>query len=126
MIQLYQALLVLVIIQSGRSSAEEDAADGLGSLHHLRGEAKPEDIRGLPEDLKGRQEMRFTPPQLSDEEERSPHMPAYLACDACIAVSVQIEKGLMFAHRHVDLARDIKQWDVIEAFENVCEYKTFE
>ena len=31
-------------------------------------------VRGVPPELEERQ-MRFSPPQLSDEEERSPHLP---------------------------------------------------
>ena len=122
MAQLYHGIVLLVIVIV---IADDKNGDSLDSLQHLSREAKPEQIRGMPDDLKAK-EMKFTPPQLSDEEERSPHMPEYLSCDACMAVVTQIQKGLMFAHRHVGLDKDIKQWDVIEVFENVCEYKTFE
>ena len=70
--------------------------------------------------------MSFKPPQLSDEEERSPHMPAYLACDACSAVTIQLENGLKHSHRHISMDKNLKQWDVIEALEMTCRYETFE
>ena len=112
----------------GRSSSvEEDEVDALERLEHLQSEAKSDKIQGLPDDLKSKMKpMKFTPPQLSDEEERSQHMPDYLACDACQAVTIQLEKGLSYAHRHVSMKKDIKQWDVIETIENICDYKTFE
>ena len=69
--------------------------------------------------------MRFSPPKLSDEEERSLHMPDYLLCDGCIAVATQIEASLMTAHRHVSMERDLPVWDVIDALENTCQYDTF-
>ena len=34
----------------------------------------PDSVRGVPPELEEKQ-MRFSPPQLSDEEERSPHLP---------------------------------------------------
>merc|ERR1712215_7887 len=71
-------------------------------------------------------EEKFSPPQLSEELERSLHMPANLACDARIAVAAQIETGLIEAHRHLELDKDLKLWDIIEVLENVCEYKSFE
>ena len=127
MANLSNVLLVLIFVLGGKSLANEKNAEGLDSLQHLQSEAQPDQIQGIPDDLKGKlKPMKFTPPQLSDEEERSPHMPAYLACDACLAVSIQLEKGLKHAHRHLSMDKDIKQWDVIEVFENVCEYKTFE
>ena len=87
-------------------------------------DADPEDIHGLPQDLK-QKEMKFSPPQLSDEEERSPHMPGYLKCDGCIAVATQINIAFNVAHRHVSLDRNLKHWDVIETLENTCQYDTF-
>jgi len=71
-------------------------------------------------------EVKFSAPQLSEELEMSLHMPADLACDACVAVAAQIEKGLIEAHRHLELDKDLKLWDIIEVLENVCEYKRFE
>merc|ERR1712106_44356 len=120
--------VVFVFAVLGRSSSvEEDKVDALERLEHLQREAKSDKIQGLPDDLKSKMKpMKFTPPQLSDEEERSQHMPDYLSCDACQAATIQLEKGLSYAHRHVSMKKDIKQWDVIETFENVCEYKTFE
>ena len=39
--------------------------------------------------------MKFSPPRLSDEEERSPHMPDYLLCDGCVAVATQLQLGFL-------------------------------
>ena len=96
------------------------------SLTHfiIVGDARPETIHGLPKNLKEK-EMRFSPPKLSDEEERSPHMPAYLLCDGCVAVATQVQKAFHVAHRHTSMDRDLKIWDVIETIENTCEYDTF-
>ena len=79
----------------------------------------------MPEDLKGR-EMKFSPPLLSDEEERSPHMPDYLLCDGCVAVTTQLQLALLRAHRHTGLGHKLKHWDVIEILEETCQYKIFE
>ena len=83
-------------------------------------------MRGLPPDLAGREEVRFSPPRLSDEEERSPHMPDYLLCDGCVAVDTQIQLAFLIAHRHTSLHTQLKPWDVIETLEETCQYKTFE
>ena len=80
-------------------------------------------MRGLPDELKGR-EMKFSPPLLSDEEERSPHMPDYLLCDSCVAVTTQVQLAFLRAHRHT--ANRLRHWDVIETLEEPCQYKTFE
>ena len=72
------------------------------------------------------QEMKFRPPLLSDEEERSGHMPDYLLCDGCLAVVTQLQLALHAAHRHIGLASSLKSWDVIETLEETCQYKTFQ
>jgi len=85
-------------------------------------EVPASEVHGVPP---GQQRMSFKPPQLSDEEEMSLHMPAYLACDACVAVSNQLIGGFMNAHRHTALEKDLPEADVIEALEDVCTYQTF-
>ncbi len=35
--------------------------------------------------------MTFRPPQLTEEEERSPQLPKVMRCDACWAVSYQVK-----------------------------------
>merc|ERR1712002_1030059 len=123
-----KVILTVVLLVSGLCQGFPEEVEGLDSLEHLQtSEATEDKIQGIPDDLKGKvKPMKFKPPQLSDEEERSPHMPAYMACDACIAVTIQLEKGLKQAHRHLSMTKDLKQWDVIETFENICQYKTFE
>jgi len=71
----------------------------------------------------GTQRMSFKPPQLSDEEERSQHMPEYLACDACTAAANRIDNAFHQAHRHT---KELKLWRVIEVLEETCRYRTFE
>ena len=70
--------------------------------------------------------MKFKPPRLSDEEERSGHMPDYLLCDGCVAVTTQLQLALHSAHRHIGLTNNLKSWDIIETLEETCQYKTFE
>ena len=70
--------------------------------------------------------MKFSPPRLSDEEERSGHMPDYLLCDGCLAVTTQLQFALITAHRHIGLSSNLKPWDIIETVEETCQYKTFE
>ena len=41
---------------------------------------------------------------------RSPHMPAYLQCDGCVAVATQLNQALHVAHRHVPRDRHLKHW----------------
>ena len=36
------------------------------------------------------------------------------------------DRALEAAHRHVSHDRSLAHWDVIEALEQVCEYKVFE
>jgi len=93
--------------------------------HLSSGNADPESIRNLPPEMKNQKEMRFSPPKLSDEEERSPHMPAYLLCDGCVAVATQVEVAFHNAHRHVNIERKLKHWDVIDTLESTCQYETF-
>ena len=95
---------------------------GLVAAQDFRDEVPASDVKGVPV---GQQRMSFKPPQLSDEEEMSLHMPAYLACDACVAVSNQLVGGFMYAHRHVAIVTDLPEYEVLEALEEVCTYQTF-
>ena len=86
-------------VTEGGTPVVEGEVEGLDELDHLRGEEVPATkVQGLP---KGMKKLSFTPPQLSDEEvnshkgtvypqEYSPHLPSYLACDACLAVAAEV------------------------------------
>ena len=39
------------------------------------------------------QKMSFKPPQLNEEEERSPHLIEEMGCDSCTAVAYQLHKA---------------------------------
>merc|ERR1712179_12692 len=94
------------------------------SVDHLRGdEVHGSQVESLPP---GQRMMSFKPPQLSDEEERSPHIPAYLACDACMAIATQIELSLWVHQKQAGAKKRLKHWQVIEALEEACEIKSYE
>jgi len=93
------------------------------SVDHLRGEEVPaSEVEGLPP---GQQRMTFKPPQLSDEEERSPHIPAYLACDACTAIATQVELALWRTQKSAGMKNRLKHWQVIEVLEEACQINSY-
>ena len=49
----------------------------------------------------GMQKMTFTPPELSDEDQYAIHMPEYLRCDSCMAISYTMHKGFEKKHNNV-------------------------
>merc|ERR1719232_1203778 len=107
-------VMVLNIAQSVSESETKIEDRYLGEMEHLEpGDVGSDSVRGVPPELEERQ-MRFSPPQLSDEEERSPHLPEYLLCDGCIAVATQLDLAFRGAHKHVPMTRDLAHWDVIE------------
>ncbi|NXK97843.1 MZB1 protein, partial [Formicarius rufipectus] len=58
-------------------------------------------------------------PQLSTEEQLSPHMPESLLCDACQAIAFQIEEQLSRAERKVG-RKALKESDYVEVLERSC------
>ncbi|NXG04989.1 MZB1 protein, partial [Sakesphorus luctuosus] len=58
-------------------------------------------------------------PQLSPEEQLSPHMPESLRCDACQAIAFQIEEQLSRAERKVG-RKALKESDYMEVLERSC------
>ena len=141
---MFRSLVIIaaaLVYQTFQTQEDEEEDKYLGELEHLKGgkqrhytaavtditteDADGDRIRGVPENLKG-QEMKFSPPRLSDEEERSPHMPDYLLCDGCVAVATQLQLGFLRAHRHTSLESRIQHWHVIQTIEDTCQYKTFE
>ena len=64
MANLSNVLLFLIFVLGGKSLANEKNEDGLDSLQHLQSEAQPDQIQGIPDDLKGKiKPMKFTTPQ---------------------------------------------------------------
>lgn len=61
--------------------------------------------------------MTFTPPTLSDEDKHLIHMPNYLQCDGCKAVSYSLHKAFEDRHKQrKDQGWKMKQGDVLEIF----------
>ncbi|NXD29594.1 MZB1 protein, partial [Spelaeornis formosus] len=58
-------------------------------------------------------------PRLSPEERLSPHMPAPLRCDACLAIAFQIEQQLRRAEGKLG-KKALKESDYIEVLERSC------
>ncbi|XP_022252948.1 marginal zone B- and B1-cell-specific protein-like [Limulus polyphemus] len=61
--------------------------------------------------------MKFSVPQLSEEEQESAHLPNYLKCDACLAVAYQLQTALAKNRKSGRLAES----DVFDIMEYVCE-----
>ena len=73
----------------------------------------------------GMQKMSFTPPQLSEEDQYAIHMPEYLKCDGCMAVSFTLHKAFEDKHKNIkDEIWRMDDGDVIEIFgmhyKNIC------
>ena len=61
--------------------------------------------------------MTFTPPTLSDEDKHLIHMPNYLLCDGCKAVSYSLHKAFEDRHKQrKDQEWKMKEGDVLEIF----------
>ncbi|NWH25614.1 MZB1 protein, partial [Grus americana] len=58
-------------------------------------------------------------PQLSPEEQLSPHMPESLRCDACHAIAFQIEEQLRRAEGKVG-RKALSESDYVEVLERSC------
>ena len=61
--------------------------------------------------------LSFTPPQLSEEEQHSAHMPEYLKCDGCLAVSFTLHRAFEDKHKNIkDQTWRMDDGDVMEIF----------
>ena len=61
--------------------------------------------------------MTFQAPTLSDEDKHLIHMPNYLQCDGCKAVSYSLHKAFEDKHKQrKDQAWKMKEGDVLEVF----------
>ena len=69
------------------------------------------------------------PPLLSDEEEMSPHLPDYLACDACLAVAHQAQVAYAAAHHRHDAPggaeRRLSEADLADGADRLCRPENF-
>ena len=73
----------------------------------------------------GMHKMTFSTPQLSEEDQYSVHMPEYLKCDGCTAVSFTLHKAFEAKHKNIkDQIWRMDDGDVIEIFgmhyKNIC------
>ena len=65
----------------------------------------------------GMSKMSFTPPELSEEDKHQVHMPEYLRCDGCKAVSYSIHKAFEDRHKHIkDPQWKLQEGDVLDIF----------
>ncbi|XP_059142585.1 marginal zone B- and B1-cell-specific protein-like [Physella acuta] len=66
-------------------------------------------------------ETFMIPPELSDEEEGSHHMPQAHRCDGCTAVAFQLDRAFTKAHKQVKKGALLSLADVIDVTELVCD-----
>ncbi|NXG26019.1 MZB1 protein, partial [Grallaria varia] len=86
------------------------------ALSLLLGSPGAEEACGAPPAARSRS---IAAPQLSPEEQLSPHMPESLRCDACQAIAFQIEEQLSKAERKVG-RKALKESDYMEVLERSC------
>ncbi len=81
--------------------------------------ANGQEIEVDTEEFPGHEKMTFTPPQLSEEDQHGIHMPDYLKCDGCMAVSFTLHKAFESKHSHVrDQEWKLNDGDVIDLIGN--------
>lgn len=75
----------------------------------------------------GMQKMSFKPPQLNEEEERSPHLLEEMSCDSCKAVAFQLHKTFQEGHKNFK-RQDYRlpESEVLDRTEKTCTYQNFE
>jgi len=72
---------------------------------------------------RGKEEkITFKPPALTPEEQESDHMPQYMKCDGCKAVSYQLYlKFAKFNKLYPSRKYEMKESEMIDTIEEVCE-----
>lgn len=90
-----------------------------------------EDEDEMPEDRPGEQvlnSVKWSAPNLSDEEQHSTRLPTSLKCDGCTAIAYQI--GLIVSsyhkHKYDKKGKMAPESEVIELFEKICSKPTFD
>ncbi|XP_047145500.1 marginal zone B- and B1-cell-specific protein isoform X1 [Hydra vulgaris] len=73
----------------------------------------------------GQEKLTFESPKMTEEEQFSNHLPGNMKCDACTAISYQLTEMLKKEEAKVG-HRKLKESDYLDAFEKVCEAKTWE
>ncbi|RUS79154.1 hypothetical protein EGW08_013101 [Elysia chlorotica] len=68
----------------------------------------------------------FKPPQMSDEEKGSRHMPKHLRCAGCVAVAHQFELEYKQALKSVKAKKRLSVVDQIDVADTVCQKKMIE
>merc|ERR1719253_2189846 len=67
------------------------------------------------------QQLKVEAPALTEEDQKNVRMPDAYRCDACHAVMHKLEGALTKARK-----KDMKSWEVVEAFDTTCVPATFE
>jgi hypothetical protein len=67
------------------------------------------------------QQLKGEAPALTEEDQKNVRMPDAYRCDACHAVMHKLEASLTKARK-----KDMKPWEVVEAFDSTCVPATFE
>merc|ERR1719253_2424468 len=67
------------------------------------------------------QQLKVEAPALTEEDQKNVRMPDAYRCDACHAVMHKLEAALAKARK-----KDMKSWEVVEAFDTTCVPATFE
>jgi hypothetical protein len=71
----------------------------------------------VEKDVGGMQKMTFTPPQMSEEDNHAIHMPDYLKCDGCMAVSFSLHRAFENEHKkHVNFEWRLSEAELLEKF----------
>lgn len=61
------------------------------------------------------QQLKVEAPSLTEEDQKNVRMPDVYRCDACHAVMHKLEAALAKARK-----KDMKSWEVVEAFDSTC------
>ncbi len=65
----------------------------------------------------GTQKLSFKPPQLDEEEERSPLIPDVQRCDGCFAAAHQMHLAFARAHKNFrDSKKRLKESQILDLF----------
>lgn len=70
--------------------------------------------------------LTFKPPELTEEDQDSPHMPEHLKCDGCLAISFQINKALTKKHEGRSENYRLSESQLADVLDDVCDISTYE
>ncbi|CAK9300650.1 unnamed protein product [Gordionus sp. m RMFG-2023] len=70
------------------------------------------------------EKLSFKPPNLTDEDHHSQHMPFALKCDGCMAIAYEMVKVFEeFNNKHPSMKKNLPTSDIIILVEKVCNYE---